>query len=57
MMQELVNFGGIPQNRITNDTDYVIVGDLDHVTVKVKEAQDRGVTVLSEDQYRELMDD
>ncbi|WP_428776203.1 ParB/RepB/Spo0J family partition protein, partial [Vibrio sp.] len=47
-------FGCIPQSRVTGDTDFLVCGDNVGAT-KMDSAKKKGVAVLSEAQFRELL--
>ncbi len=46
VMLKIVNLGGIPVDRFTNDVDILIVGECKGLTVKMKRAVERRVEVI-----------
>lgn len=55
-MQKLANVGGFPQDKINSDTDYVIMANNGVITGKIKEAQERGIGVITEDQFNYMLE-
>ena len=55
LMQMLADVGGYPQVRVTADTNYLVVGDPDHITKKMQAAMDKGIHVIGEQEFLTLL--
>ncbi|MEK3955623.1 MULTISPECIES: BRCT domain-containing protein [unclassified Psychrobacillus] len=53
--EEIQSLGGIVNNKVNRNTDYLIMGPAVFGTVKHKSALEMGITILSEGDYQQMM--